>query len=127
MLPNTPHHIEAHLKDLSKDLAGEARPHVRSDNNHRKSTAVEALARHPSLAKMAAELLRVDTVRLYQDAAFWKLPGGGAGPWHRHALWPAFVHLSLLGCVNSLSGVASTLSLLPALSLLPSFFVVVEV
>lgn len=34
------------------------------------------------LAQIAAELLRVDGVRLYHDQALYKEPGGGITPWH---------------------------------------------
>jgi ectoine hydroxylase-related dioxygenase (phytanoyl-CoA dioxygenase family) len=40
-------------------------------------------------AKVAAELLQVDGVRLYHDQALFKEPGGGLTPWHQDQnYWP---------------------------------------
>jgi len=40
-------------------------------------------------AKVAAELLGVDAVRLYHDQALFKEPGGGHTPWHQDQVyWP---------------------------------------
>src|SRR5580658_5050928 len=41
------------------------------------------------LAKLAADLLEVDGVRLYHDQALYKEPGGGLTPWHADQYyWP---------------------------------------
>ncbi len=41
------------------------------------------------LARIAAELMEVDGVRLYHDQALFKEPGGGATPWHADQhYWP---------------------------------------
>lgn len=41
------------------------------------------------LAKIAADLLEVDGVRLYHDQALYKEPGGGQTPWHADQYyWP---------------------------------------
>ncbi|QPP10217.1 phytanoyl-CoA dioxygenase family protein [Streptomyces bathyalis] len=43
----------------------------------------------PRLARVAAELLGVDAVRLYHDQALYKEPGGGMTPWHADQYyWP---------------------------------------
>jgi ectoine hydroxylase-related dioxygenase (phytanoyl-CoA dioxygenase family) len=42
------------------------------------------------LAKTAAILLDVPSVRLYQDSLFWKRPGDGATPWHVDARMAPF-------------------------------------
>ena len=40
-------------------------------------------------AKVAADLMGVDGVRLYHDQALFKEPGGGITPWHQdHVYWP---------------------------------------
>lgn len=40
-------------------------------------------------AKIAADLLRVDKVRIYHDQALYKEPGGGFTPWHQDQYyWP---------------------------------------
>ena len=40
-------------------------------------------------AKVAADLLQVDGVRLYHDQALFKEPGGGPTPWHQDQVyWP---------------------------------------
>lgn len=43
----------------------------------------------PRLAKIAADLLEIDGVRLYHDQALYKEPGGGQTPWHADQYyWP---------------------------------------
>jgi len=43
----------------------------------------------PRFAKVAADLLGVDGVRLYHDQALFKEPGGGRTPWHQDQnYWP---------------------------------------
>jgi len=40
-------------------------------------------------AKVAADLMGVDGVRLYHDQSLFKEPGGGITPWHQdHVYWP---------------------------------------
>jgi ectoine hydroxylase-related dioxygenase (phytanoyl-CoA dioxygenase family) len=52
----------------------------------------EAVARFttsPRFAKIAADLMGVDGVRLYHDQALFKEPGGGPTPWHQDQFyWP---------------------------------------
>lgn len=43
----------------------------------------------PRLARIAAELMEVDGVRMYHDQALFKEPGGGFTPWHAdQQYWP---------------------------------------
>lgn len=43
----------------------------------------------PRFARVAAELLEVDGVRLYHDQSLYKEPGGGFTPWHQDQVyWP---------------------------------------
>ena len=47
----------------------------------------------PRLARIAAELMQVDGVRLYHDQALFKEAGGGATPWHvDQQYWPLDSH-----------------------------------
>jgi hypothetical protein len=46
------------------------------------SPAAQAVVASPQLAKIAAQLLGCDTVRLYQDSLFIKRPGDGPTRWH---------------------------------------------
>ncbi len=58
-------------------------------NLWRHSTTVEDLVRSRRLARIAADLLEVDGVRLYHDQALYKEPGGGITPWHADQYyWP---------------------------------------
>lgn len=44
-------------------------------------------------AKIAADLLGVDNVRIYHDQALFKEPGGGPTPWHQDQYyWPVDTH-----------------------------------
>ncbi|MFM2078421.1 MAG: hypothetical protein RJA49_2311, partial [Actinomycetota bacterium] len=50
---------------------------------------VRAFSFAPRFAKVAAELLGVEGVRLYHDQALFKEPGGGHTPWHQdQTYWP---------------------------------------
>lgn len=50
---------------------------------------VRQLVHSPRLARIAAELVGADAVRLYHDQALYKEPGGGITPWHADQYyWP---------------------------------------
>lgn len=84
--------------------AGEARRHERlplaeRDTYGRAFLQMFNLWRHHEVARafvfarrfarVAAELMGVDAVRLYHDQALFKEPGGGATPWHQDQFyWP---------------------------------------
>lgn len=58
-------------------------------NLWRHSQAARDLVFSPRLARIAAELLQVDSVRLYADQALYKEPSGGITPWHADQYyWP---------------------------------------
>lgn len=58
-------------------------------NLWREREAVRRFVFGRRLARMAAELLGVDGVRLYHDQALYKEPGGGHTPWHADQYyWP---------------------------------------
>lgn len=51
--------------------------------------AIKKLVFSSRLAKIAAQLLGVEKVRLYHDQALFKEPGGGITPWHQDQYyWP---------------------------------------
>lgn len=53
------------------------------------SEKVKAFALSERLGRIAAELMKVDGVRLYHDQALFKEPGGGYTPWHADQFyWP---------------------------------------
>ncbi len=54
-----------------------------------KDEAIKSLVFSRRLAKMAADLMQVDGVRLYHDQALFKEAGGGITPWHADQYyWP---------------------------------------
>lgn len=54
-----------------------------------KSDTVKEFAFSRKLARIAAELMGVDGVRIYHDQALYKEPGGGITPWHvDQYYWP---------------------------------------
>ncbi|MPZ28020.1 MAG: phytanoyl-CoA dioxygenase [Micromonosporaceae bacterium] len=58
-------------------------------NLWRHSELVRRLVCSTRLARIAAELMGVDGVRLYHDQALYKEPGGGITPWHADQFyWP---------------------------------------
>lgn len=53
------------------------------------SEQISTFVKSPDLARLAAELLGVRSVRLYDDQALYKEPSGGITPWHADQYyWP---------------------------------------
>jgi ectoine hydroxylase-related dioxygenase (phytanoyl-CoA dioxygenase family) len=53
------------------------------------SEAIRRFALAKRFAKIAADLLGVDGIRIYHDQALFKEPGGGHTPWHQDQIyWP---------------------------------------
>ncbi|WP_433443275.1 phytanoyl-CoA dioxygenase family protein [Nonomuraea sp. CA-141351] len=76
-----------HLSLAERDTYGKA--FLQVTNLWRHSDLVRELVLSPRLARIAAELLGVDGVRLYHDQALYKEPGGGFTPWHADQYyWP---------------------------------------
>ena len=70
-----------------RDTYGKA--FLQSINLWRLDDDVQAFVWSPRFARVAAELLGVDGVRLYHDQALFKEPGGGPTPWHQDQVyWP---------------------------------------
>ncbi len=58
-------------------------------NLWQRDAAIARFVHAPRFARVAAELLGVDGVRLYHDQALCKEPGGGFTPWHQDQVyWP---------------------------------------
>jgi ectoine hydroxylase-related dioxygenase (phytanoyl-CoA dioxygenase family) len=76
-----------HLPLADRDTYGKAFLQVVNLWEH--SERVRELVFSRRLARIAAELLRVDGVRLYHDQALYKESGGGITPWHADQYyWP---------------------------------------
>ena len=70
-----------------RDTYGKA--FIQVGNLWEKSDAVRAFSFSKRLARIAAELLEVDGVRMYHDQALYKEAGGGFTPWHvDQQYWP---------------------------------------
>lgn len=77
-----------HTKPLhERDTYGKA--FIQIGNLWKKSRAIERFVLARRFAKIAAELMGVDGVRIYHDQALFKEPGGGHTPWHQDQIyWP---------------------------------------
>lgn len=76
-----------HLPLAERDTYGKA--FLQVSNLWQHSPEVEQFVRSPDLARLAAELLGVRSVRLYHDQALYKEPSGGITPWHADQFyWP---------------------------------------
>lgn len=76
-----------HLPLAERDTYGKAFLQVINLWRHSERVAEFVFSRR--LARIAAELLGVDDVRLYHDQALYKEPGGGITPWHADQYyWP---------------------------------------
>jgi ectoine hydroxylase-related dioxygenase (phytanoyl-CoA dioxygenase family) len=66
-----------------------SRAFLQVTNLWRHSSLVEKFVRSTDLARLAADLLGVRSVRLYHDQALYKESGGGITPWHADQYyWP---------------------------------------
>ncbi|MFG1912114.1 phytanoyl-CoA dioxygenase family protein [Kribbella sp. NPDC048928] len=66
-----------------------SRAFLQVTNLWRQSALVEKFVRSTDLARLAADLLGVESVRLYHDQALYKERGGGITPWHADQYyWP---------------------------------------
>ncbi|MEH7305230.1 phytanoyl-CoA dioxygenase family protein [Neobacillus drentensis] len=62
---------------------------IQIGNVWEKSEIVQRFVMARRFAKVAAELMGVDGVRIYHDQALFKEPGGGHTPWHQDQIyWP---------------------------------------
>ena len=62
-------------------------------NLWRSDEAVKRFVLAKRFAKIAADLLGVENVRIYHDQALFKEPGGGPTPWHQDQYyWPVDTH-----------------------------------
>jgi ectoine hydroxylase-related dioxygenase (phytanoyl-CoA dioxygenase family) len=76
-----------HLSMKDRDTYGKA--FLQIMNIWRDSEEVKELVFSKRLAKIAADLLQVNGVRLYHDQALYKEPSGGHTPWHADQYyWP---------------------------------------
>lgn len=76
-----------HLPMEQRDTYGKA--FLQIMNIWTKSESVKEIVFSKRLAKMAADLMVVDGVRMYHDQALFKEPGGGHTPWHADQYyWP---------------------------------------
>jgi ectoine hydroxylase-related dioxygenase (phytanoyl-CoA dioxygenase family) len=76
-----------HLPMAERDTYGKA--FLQITNLWRHSELVREFVFSRRLARIAAELLGVDGVRLYHDQALYKEPSGGITPWHADQYyWP---------------------------------------
>ena len=76
-----------HLPFEERDTYGKA--FLQIMNIWTKSLLVKEIVFSKRLAKIAADLMGVDGVRMYHDQALFKEPGGGHTPWHADQYyWP---------------------------------------
>lgn len=76
-----------HLAMKDRDTYGKA--FLQIMNIWRNSDLVKQIVFSKRLAKIAADLLEVEGVRIYHDQALYKEPGGGHTPWHADQYyWP---------------------------------------
>lgn len=75
------------LELIDRDTYGKA--FLQIMNIWRNSDLVKKIVFSKRLAKIAADLLEVEGVRIYHDQALYKEPGGGQTPWHADQYyWP---------------------------------------
>lgn len=80
--------LNYHSKPLAeRDTYGKA--FIQISNLWAKNETVKRFVLGKRFAKIAADLMGVDGVRIYHDQALFKEPGGGHTPWHQDQIyWP---------------------------------------
>lgn len=88
IISNLVKELNYHNKPLEeRDTYGKA--FIQISNLWRRSEAVRQFVLAKRFAKIAADLMGVDGVRIYHDQALFKEPGGGYTPWHQDQIyWP---------------------------------------
>jgi ectoine hydroxylase-related dioxygenase (phytanoyl-CoA dioxygenase family) len=87
------------IKEATRELSGDLRPlserdtygkaFIQSMNLWTVNPVVREFVFAKRFAKVAADLMGVDGVRLYHDQSLFKEPGGGITPWHQDQVyWP---------------------------------------
>ena len=87
------------IKEATRELSGDLRPmserdtygkaFIQSMNLWTVNPVVRQFVFAKRFAKVAADLMGVDGVRLYHDQSLFKEPGGGITPWHQDQVyWP---------------------------------------
>jgi ectoine hydroxylase-related dioxygenase (phytanoyl-CoA dioxygenase family) len=84
--------LNYHDKPVSeRDTYGKA--FIQVSNLWEKSEAIKRYVTAKRFAKVAADLMGVEGVRIYHDQALFKEPGGGHTPWHQDQIyWPLDTH-----------------------------------
>ncbi|NGP46377.1 phytanoyl-CoA dioxygenase family protein [Bacillaceae bacterium SIJ1] len=80
--------LNTHSQPVTKrDTYGKA--FIQIGNLWVKSSEIKQFVLAKRFAKIAADLMGVDGVRIYHDQALYKEPGGGHTPWHQDQIyWP---------------------------------------
>lgn len=73
---------EKECNELLSSVDQENIPFMQVFNSWKHNKALASIALSPQLGRIAAELLNVPSVRLYQDAIFVKRSGDGPTQWH---------------------------------------------
>lgn len=68
---------------MEKTVSGQSQGWKFVENLWQLDTAAQRLILARRFGKIAADLLGVDTVRLFRDQSYFKAPGGGNTPWHQ--------------------------------------------
>ena len=87
------------IREATRELSGDVRPlserdtygkaFIQSMNLWTVNPMARAFVFAKRFAKVAADLMGVDGVRLYHDQSLFKEPGGGITPWHQDQVyWP---------------------------------------
>jgi ectoine hydroxylase-related dioxygenase (phytanoyl-CoA dioxygenase family) len=80
-------HAKKYMPIEQRDTYGKA--FIQIGNLWTKSEQVKKFVLARRFAKIAADLMGVDGVRIYHDQALFKEPGGGHTPWHQDQVyWP---------------------------------------
>ena len=86
------HEMTAEIARAYKPLAERdtyGKAFIQNMNLWTRSAAAERFSQARRFARIAAELMGVEGVRLYHDQALFKEPGGGHTPWHQdQQYWP---------------------------------------
>ncbi|MCP3101658.1 phytanoyl-CoA dioxygenase family protein [Myxococcus sp. K15C18031901] len=75
------HSAESHA--MERKVAGSGKNWMFVNNLWTRDDLARHFIQNPRLARLAAELLGVEAVRLFRDQSYFKSPGGSNTPWHQ--------------------------------------------
>jgi ectoine hydroxylase-related dioxygenase (phytanoyl-CoA dioxygenase family) len=104
------HRYDRERQAMEKSVGGQSRGWKFVENLWRLSPAARQFTLAQRFSKIAADLLGVDTVRLFRDQSYFKEPGGDNTPWHQDGYFMPLDTMQIVTMWVALSDVSLDMS-----------------